>query len=75
MVRVTMSNITDSEKPKHNSPQMIIRTSSSLSKRPPFQVMLPLQHQFVGDGHRLIPRRPNTLVVPAKAGTHNPRCL
>ena len=31
MVRVTMSNITDSEKPKHSTPQRIIRTSSSLS--------------------------------------------
>ena len=31
MVRVTMSNITDSEKPKHNSPHSIIRISSSLS--------------------------------------------
>ncbi len=31
MVRVTMSAVTDSEKPKHNTPQMIIRISSSLS--------------------------------------------
>src|SRR5215813_9692802 len=31
MVRVTMSQVTDSEKPKHSTPQTIISTSSSLS--------------------------------------------
>ena len=31
MVRVTMSNITDTEKPKHSTPQSIIRISSSRS--------------------------------------------
>jgi hypothetical protein len=38
-------------------------------------MMLPLQHQFVGDGHSQ--NSPSsqiiTLVVPANAGTHNPR--
>jgi hypothetical protein len=39
-------------------------------ERPPFQVMLPLQHQFVGDGH---PQALPAFVVPANAGTHNHR--
>ena len=41
-------------------------------ERPPLQVTLPLQHQFVGDGH--VPDSPSfPIVVPANAGTHNPR--
>ena len=31
MVRVTISAVTESENPKHNTPQTIIRNSSSLS--------------------------------------------
>ena len=37
MVRVTMSNITDSEKPKHSTPHRIISPSSSQSSHRHFR--------------------------------------
>ena len=56
-------------------------------ERPPFQVMLPLQHQFVGDGHAQVPRRRGSTLSSSRRtpgpitagvndnGRHLPRCL
>ena len=72
MVRVTMSNVTDSEKPKHSTPQMHHQDQFEPVERPPFQMMLPLQHQFVGDGHLSSPSsRSNSVMRPGTCLGHD----
>ena len=44
-------------------------------ERPPLQMMLPLQHQFVGNGHRRILRRRICFASWPSAGTHSHRRL
>src|SRR6478672_3014582 len=65
MVRVTMSAVTDSEKPKHSTPHRIMSASSSQSSQRHFRWRWRCNTSLSAMAIA-------TLVVPAKAGTHYP---
>src|SRR5579863_4520865 len=75
MVRVAMSQTTESEKPKHRMPHNIISASSSQSSARHFRCCCRCKTSLSAIAIVQLSRSDKFLVVPANAGTHNHRRL